>query len=153
VNINQITQQDIDSAPRATPDCAPVAATIVLGPSTMQDGGARILGTFAPCVLNGGTALLNLPDEPGIKLVAANIQGGQTTQSVVVPLNKIAPITQGQVLFGANLNERISGEDPATGNPVTMNGNINALFLLNDSGEDVELGGDHSAAYNAILRR
>jgi hypothetical protein len=119
----------------------------------MQDGGARILGTFAPCVLNGGTALLNLPDEPGIKLVAANIQGGQTTQSVVVPLNKIAPITQGQVLFGANLNERISGEDPATGNPVTMNGNINALFLLNDSGEDVELGGDHSAAYNAILRR
>jgi hypothetical protein len=125
----------------------------MLGPSTMQDGGARILAAFDPCVLTGGTALLNLPDEPGIKLVAANIQGGQTTQSVVIPLNKIAPITQGQVLFGTNLNEQITGEDPATGDRVTMNGNINALFLLNDSGEDVELGGDHSVAFNAILRR
>ena len=68
-------------------------------------------------------------------------------------MQRIAPITQGQVLFGADLNEQITGEDPATGNSVTMNGNINALFLLNDSGQAIELDGDHSIALNLVLRR
>jgi hypothetical protein len=118
----------------------------------MEDGGARILAAVQPCIITDGTAALNLPDEPGIQLVAANIQGGQTTQSAIIPLQRIAPVTQGQVLFSAQLNEQVTGEDPATGNVVTMNGNINALFLLNDSGQPIELGGDHSVAFNAILR-
>ena len=54
---------------------------------------------FEPCILTDGTVLLNLPDEEGIQLVAANIQGGQTTQSVVVPMQSVAPITQGQTFF------------------------------------------------------
>jgi hypothetical protein len=120
----------------------------------MENGGARILAAFDPCILtDGGTVLLNLPDEEGIELVAANIQGGQTTQSVVVPLQTIAPITQGQTLFGADLNEQITGADPATGNQVTLNGNINALFLFNNGGQEVEFSGDNSIALNAILRR
>jgi hypothetical protein len=119
----------------------------------MEDGGARILAATDPCVTTDGTVLLNLPDQPGIQLVAANIQGGQTTQSAIIPLQRIAPVTQGQVIFGADLNEQVTGEDPATGNSVTLNGNINALFLLNDSGQPIELGGDHSVALNAVLRR
>jgi hypothetical protein len=125
----------------------------MLGPSTMEDGGARILAAFDPCVLTDGAVLLNLPDEQGIQLVAANIQGGQTTQSAIIPLQRIAPVTQGQVLFSADLNEQVTGEDPATGNSVTLNGNINALFLLNDSGQPIDLDGDHSVALNAVLRR
>jgi hypothetical protein len=119
----------------------------------MAEGGARILAAVAPCIITDGTVLLNLPDEEGIQLVAANIQGAQTTQQVIVPLQRIAPITQGQVLFGADLNEQITGENPATGDTVTMNGNINALFLLNDSGQAIELDGDHSIALNLVLRR
>jgi hypothetical protein len=119
----------------------------------MAEGGARILAAVAPCIITDGTVLLNLPDEQGIQLVAANIQGAQTTQQVIVPLQRIAPITQGQVLFGADLNEQITGENPATGDTVTMNGNINALFLLNDSGQAIELDGDHSIALNLVLRR
>jgi hypothetical protein len=119
----------------------------------MEDGGARILAAFEPCILTDGTVLLNLPDEEGIQLVAANIQGGQTTQSAIVSLQRVAPITQGQVLFSADLNEQITGPDPSTGDSVTLNGNINALFLLNDAGQSVEFNGDHSVALNAILRR
>jgi hypothetical protein len=96
--------------------------------------------------------LLNLPDEQGIQLVAANIQGGQTTQSAIIPLQRTEPVTQGQVLFSADLNEQINGGDPRTGNSVTLNGNINALFLLNDGVQSIELEGDHSVALNAILR-
>ena len=151
VSINDV--QNFEGAVRGTPDCATVAATILLGPSTMEYGGARILAAFNPCVLADGTVLLNLPDEQGIQLVAANIQGGQTTQSALIPLQRITPITQGQVLFGADLNEQVTGPDQSRGESATLNGNINALFLLNNSGQAVEFGGDHSVALNTFLRR
>jgi hypothetical protein len=119
----------------------------------MENGGARILAAFEPCVLTDGTVILNLPDEPGIQLVAANIQGGQTTQSAIVPMQRIAPITEDQTLYTVDLNEQMTGADPATGDQVNLNGNINALFLLNIGGQAVEMSGDNSIALNAILRR
>jgi hypothetical protein len=36
---------------------------------------------------------------------------------------------------------------------VPLNDNINALFLRNNGGQDVELSGDNSVALNAILRK
>jgi hypothetical protein len=150
VNINNV--QNFEGAVRGTPDCASVAATIMLGPSTMEDGEARILAAFDPCVLTDGTVLLNLPDEQGIQIVAANIQGGQTTQSAIIPSQRIAPVTQGQVLFGADLNEQVTGPDQTRGDSATLNGNINALFLWNNSGQAVEFVGDHSATLNTFLR-
>jgi hypothetical protein len=159
VNNNQVTVrnggftvQNYQGAVTTTPDCPPQSATVLLGPSTMENGGARILASFEPCVLTDGSVILNLPDEQGIQLVAANIQGGQTTQSVVVPMQKVAPITQGQTLYNVDLNGQITGTDPATGNPVTLNGNINALFLFNNGGQNVEFSGDNSVALNAVLR-
>jgi alpha-N-acetylglucosamine transferase len=119
----------------------------------MENGGARILAAFEPCILTDGSVVLNLPDEQGIQLVAANIQAGQTTQSAVVPMQRIAPITEGQTLYTVDLNEQITGADPATEAQVTLNGNINALFLLNLGGQEVEFSGDNSVALNAILRR
>jgi hypothetical protein len=151
VNINNV--QNYEGAVRGTPDCAPLAATIMLGPSTMEDGGARVLAAFDPCVLSDGTMLLNLPDEQGIQLVAANIQGGQTTQSAIIPLQRIAPVTQGQVLFGADLNGQVTGPDQARGESATLNGNINALFLWNNSGEAVEFIEDNSVALDILIRR
>ena len=64
----------------ATPGCPPQSATVLLGPSTMESGGARVLAAFDPCVLTGGTVVLNLLDESGIQLVAANIVAGQTSR-------------------------------------------------------------------------
>ena len=145
--------QNFQGAVTATPDCPPQSATVLLGPSTMENGGARILAAFEPCVLTDGSVVLNLPDEEGILLVAANLQAGQTTQSVVVPMQKIAPITQGQTLYTVDLNEQITGPDPASGDQVTLNGNINALLLINKAGQDIEFNGDNSVALNAILRR
>jgi hypothetical protein len=151
VNINDV--QNFEGSVRGTSDCAPVVATIVLGPSTMEAGGARILAAFDPCVLTDGTVLLILPDEQGIQLVAANIQAGHTTQSAIIPLQKIAPVTQEQVLFGADLSEQVTGPDQARGERVTLDGNINALFLWNNSGQAVEFVGDHNASLNTLHRR
>jgi hypothetical protein len=152
-NVNIYDVQNFEGAIRGTPDCAPVAATIMLGPSTMEDGGARILAAFDPCVLTDGTVLLNLPDERGIQLVAANTQGGQTTESAIIPLQRIAPIKQGQVLFAADLNERVTGPDQARGDRATLNGNINTLFLLNNSGHAADFIEDHGVALDTHLRR
>jgi len=135
----------------ATPGCPPQSATVLLGPSTMESGGARILAAFDPCVLTGGTVILNLPDESEIQLVAANIVAGQTTQSAIVPMQRVAPITEGQTLHSVALSGQMTGIDPATGDELTLNGNINSLFLLNLDDEEVELIGDNSVALNAIL--
>ena len=56
----------------------------------MENGGARILPAFEPCVLTDGSVVFNCPDEQGIQLVAANLQGGQSTQSVIVPIQRVA---------------------------------------------------------------
>jgi hypothetical protein len=145
--------QNFAGAITTTSDCPPQSATVLLGPSTMENGGARILAAFDPCILTDGTMILNLPDEQGIQLVAANIQGGQTTQSAIVPMQRVAPITEDQTLYSVDLNEQMTGIDPSSGAQVTLSGNINSLFLLNAGGQEVELSGDNSVALNAILRR
>jgi hypothetical protein len=160
-NVNQVTVrndggytvQNYEGAVTTIPDCPPQSATVLLGPSPMQNDGARILAALDPCILTDGTVILNLPDEQGIELVVTNIQGGQTTQSVVIPMQRVAPITQGQTLYNIDMNGQITGTDFATGNPVTLNGNINALFLRNNGGQDVELSSDNSVALNAISRK
>ena len=153
VTNDRFTVQDRTGAVTSTPDCSAQDKTISLGPSPMQNGGVRLLAAFDPCILTDGTVALNLPDDQGIELVAANLQGDQTSQSVVVPMQKMSPITQGQSLYIIDLAEQITGFDPASGNPVTMNGNINALFLRNSGGQDVELNADNSVALNAVLKR
>jgi hypothetical protein len=160
VNNNQVTfsnggfaVQDRTGAVTSTPDCSTQDKTISLGPSPMQSGGARLLAAFDPCILTDGTVALNLPDGEGIELIAANLQGDQTSQSVVVPMQKMSPITQGQTLYIVDLAEQITGSDPASGNPTTLNGNINALFLRNNGGQNVEFSADNSIAINAILKR
>jgi hypothetical protein len=50
-----------------------------------------------------------------------------------------------------DLNGQMTGVDPATGAQVTLNGNIDSLFLLNLGGQEVELSGDNSVALNAVL--
>ncbi|MGI8834466.1 MAG: hypothetical protein ACR2IS_17750 [Nitrososphaeraceae archaeon] len=49
------------------------------------------------------------------------------------------------------MSGQITGPDPATGNPVTLNGNINALLIRNNGGQDIELSADNSVALNAVL--
>ena len=66
-------------------------------------------------------------------------------------MQRVAPITQGQTLYSVDLNGQITGTYPATGNPVTLNGNINALFLRNAGGQNVEVNADNSVALNAVL--
>jgi len=53
-------------------------------------------------------------------------------------MQREAPINEGQTLYSVALSEQITGIDPATGAQVTLNGNINSLFLLNLGDQEVE---------------
>ena len=64
-------------------------------------------------------------------------------------MQKVAPITQGQTLYTMDLSGQII--DPGIGNLVTLNGNINALFLRNAGGQNVECNADNRVALNAVL--
>ena len=152
-NDGGFTVQNYAGAVTSSPVCPPQEATILLGPSTMVNGAARIVAAFDPCVLTGGSVLLHLPDEQGIQLVAANIQGGQTTQSVIVPMQRTASATPGQSSYTVDLSGQVTGPEPLTGIQTTLNGNINALLLWNNGEQGVEFSPDNSVVLNAILRR
>jgi hypothetical protein len=118
----------------------------------MADEGLRVLASTAPCIITGGSVVLNLPVNSGLDVIAATVQAGATTQMVEVPLTRVGPITNGQILFSAALSETITGEHPTTGDQVTRSG-FNAIFLRNDRGEDVDFNSDNSVALNLLLRR
>ena len=56
-------------------------------------------------------------------------------------------------LHTVDLNEQVTGTDPSTGDRVTLNGNINVLFLWNNGEKSIDFNGDNSVAMNAILRK
>jgi hypothetical protein len=68
-------------------------------------------------------------------------------------MQRMSPLTQGQTLYIVDLAEQITGSDPGSGDPVTLNGNINALFLRNNGEQNVEFSADNSIALNATLKR
>ena len=152
-NDGGLTVRTLDGAVTPTADCPPQSATIVLGPSPMENGKARILAAFDPCILTSGKVLLHLPDEKGIQLVGAKIQDGQTTQSAIVPIQRIAPTAPGQAQYFIDLTEQSTGLDLVSGNPVNLGGNVNALLLMNLGGENVQLGADNNVKMNAALKQ
>ena len=120
----------------------------------MENGKARILAAFDPCILTSGKVLLHLPDEKGIQLVGAKIQDGQTTQSAIVPIQRVAPTAPGQAQYFIDLSEQSTGLDLVSGNPVNLTGgNVNALLLLNLGGENVQLGADNKVNMDAGLKQ
>jgi hypothetical protein len=119
----------------------------------MENGEARILAAFDPCIITSGKVLLNLPDEKGIQLVGAKIQDGQTIQSTIVPIQRISPTSPGQAQYFTDLTEQSTGLDLVSGNPVNLAGNVNALLLLNLGGENVQLGADNKVNMDAALTK
>ena len=75
----------------------------------MENGKARILAAFDPCIITSGKVLLNLPDEKGIQLVGAKIQDGQTTQPAIVPIQRISSTAPGQAQYFIDLTEQSTG--------------------------------------------
>lgn len=149
-NDGRCTVQNYEGAVTATPDCPPQSATVVLGPSPMQNGGARILAALS-LHSNGWYGHTESTRRTGNTTCSSKYSRWTNNTISGCSYAENSPITQGQTLYTVNLSGQITGPDPATGNPVTLNGNINALFIRNNGEQDIELSADNSVALNAVL--
>jgi hypothetical protein len=131
--------------------CTPQESTITLGPGSIAAKGVRVLAAFDPCVLSGGGAMLNLPDSNNnLKLLAVDLEGGNTHKAVEVNLQKINTITDDQTFYNADFTRSMTGMSPIT-NKVDTVQDINSLVLLNDSPGQIQFVNDNSMAFNAVL--
>ena len=140
--------QDRTGSITATPNCAPIARTVSLGPSTKAAEGMRVIATLSPCHLLDGTVLLNLPSN-GIQLVAA----GQPVKAIAVNKQLVANLGNGQGLYSVDLDERMSGTTPKKETQSTLNDNINTILLWNDAGRNVNFKADNNLALNILSHR
>ena len=154
--INTQIRNYYDTVTTTTPtSCTtPQEKTISLGPGTMANKGIRVLAVFDPCRLVDGGAILNLPSNNNLKLLAVDLEGsGSNTEvhkAVVTGLQRIQRITNDQILYNVGFRGTVTGESPITDNTDTIQ-DINALFLWNDSPGQINFVDDNSMALNAVL--
>lgn len=95
--------------------------------------------------------MLNLPDSNNnLKLLAVDLEGGNTHKAVEVNLQKINTITDDQTFYNADFTRSMTGMSPIT-NKVDTVQDINSLVLLNDSPGQIQFVNDNSMAFNAVL--
>ena len=142
--------------------------TLLVGEETVPLQGmikandSRLLSTFDPFRLIGGSAIIYLPTSnisslsPSLVTSAATTSDkmqilaldGDTGQVAMLPSIKM-PI-EGNA-YKTVLGEAFRGTDPFTGDQVTVD-NIKALFLFNGSNQTITLGYGSSVALLTIVR-
>jgi len=142
--------------------------TLLVGEETVPIQGmirandSRLLSTFDPFRLIGGSAIVYLPtsniSSPSLPLVSSSVTppsklqlialDGDSQQYVTLPSAKM-PILENS--YKIVLGEAFQGTNPFTGEQVIVD-NIEALFLLNESNQTVSLGYGSSVALLTIVR-
>jgi hypothetical protein len=142
--------------------------TLLVGEETIPLQGmikandSRLLSTFDPFRLIGGSAIVYLPTSnissssslisssfvtnPGyLQLIALD---GDTQHYVTLPSVKMSVLENS---YKTVLGEAFQGTNPFTGEQITVN-NIKALYLLNESNQTISLGYGSSVALLTIVR-
>lgn len=142
--------------------------TLLVGEETVPIQGmirandSRLLSTFDPFHLIGGSAIAYLPtsniSSPSLPLASSSVTppsklqlialDGDSQQYVTLPSVKM-PVLENS--YKTVLGEAFRGTNPFTGEQVIVD-NIEALFLLNESNQTVSLGYGSSVALLTIVR-
>jgi hypothetical protein len=144
--------------------------TLLVGEETIPLQGmikandSRLLSTFDPFRLIGGSAIVYLPTSnlssssssfpTGTSFVTtpSNLQlialDDDTQQYVTLPSMKMSVLENS---YKSVLGAAFQGTNPFTGEQVTVD-NIKALFLLNESNQTISLGYGSSVALLTIVR-
>jgi hypothetical protein len=117
---------------------------------TIASSDSRLLSTFDPFRLVGGSVIIylptsNIPFPNPIQILALD---GDSNEMAILQSSKI-PI--GGNAYKIVLAAAFSGINPATGNQVNVD-NIKALFLINNSNQPVTFGFGSSVALLTIVR-
>ncbi|MDR4510762.1 MAG: hypothetical protein MRJ93_03545 [Nitrososphaeraceae archaeon] len=115
--------------------------------------GVIVVADFEPCQLKDGRALLNLPNNPGLKFVILSLdKNGNDHQNAIVKLKKIQNLGKYNSLYTVAFDDKMNGFKIASGKPTTLS-DINGLALYNISTKSVDFNPGNSLALTAVLKK
>ena len=113
----------------------------------------RLLANFYPCTIENGGITMNIPESPHLKMAVIYIDNNSDNHAgTLISPTKIQSIDKNQGLFSIELDKKITGNDPITGELTTLN-KINGLALYNTGNAPLEFKAGSSVALTATFHK
>ncbi|HEX6671896.1 MAG TPA: hypothetical protein VF084_06655 [Nitrososphaeraceae archaeon] len=134
------------------PTCPTQSENVALS-GIINPQGIRLLANFYPCTVENGGITMNIPDSPNLKLALIYIDNNNDNHAgTLITPNKIQSIENNQGLFSIELDKKMEGIDPITGETTTLD-KINGLALYNNGNEPLEFKVGSSAALTTTFTK
>ena len=134
------------------PSCPTQSENVALN-GIINPQGIRLLANFYPCTVENGGITMNIPDSPNLKLALIYIDNNSDNHAgTLITPNKIQSIENNQGLFSIELDKKMKGNDPITGEITTLD-KINGLALYNNGNEPLEFKVGSSAALTTTFSK
>src|SRR5215204_195192 len=151
-----IVKDDSDSEKEiiivSDPTCPTQSETIELN-GIIVPKGIRLLANFYPCIIQNGGITMNIPESPHLNLAVIYIDNNIDNHAgTLISPSKIQSIDKNQGLFSIELDKKMKGNDPITGELTTLE-KINGLALYNSGNEPIEFKEGSSVALTATFTK
>ncbi|HEY6659445.1 MAG TPA: hypothetical protein VIZ62_13050, partial [Nitrososphaeraceae archaeon] len=134
------------------PTCPTQSETVELN-GMIDPKGIRLLANFYPCLIQNGGITMNIPESPHLKLAVIYIDNNIDNHAgTLISPSKIQSIDKNQGLFSIELDKKMKGNDPITGELTTLE-KINGLALYNSGNEPIEFKEGSSVALTATFTK
>src|SRR5918993_199413 len=134
------------------PTCPTQSETIELN-GMIAPKGIRLLANFYPCIIHNGGITMNIPESPHLNLALIYIDNNIDNHAgTLISPSKIQSIDKNQGLFSIELDKKMEGNDPITGELTTLE-KINGLALYNSGNEPIEFKEGSSVALTATFTK
>ena len=111
-------------------NCLPLSDTLTLGPNSIPPKNFKVIADFDKCSISNATAILNIPQNPNLKLVVGNFDVPNNVVIVQTKDIKTPPI--GNKMLQGDIQTRVVGQDLFTKQMKAIT-NVDGLILWNDS--------------------
>src|SRR5918994_5494932 len=151
-----IVKDDSDSEKEiiivSDPTCPTQSETVELN-GMIDPKGIRLLANFYPCIIQNGGITMNIPESPHLNLAVIYIDNNIDNHAgTLISPSKIQSIDKNQGLFSIELDKKMEGNDPITGELTTLE-KINGLALYNSGNEPIEFKEASSVALTATFTK
>ena len=151
-----IVEDDSDSEKEiiivSDPTCPTQSETVELN-GMIDPKGIRLLANFYPCIIQNGGITMNIPESPHLTLAVIYIDNNIDNHAgTLISPSKIQSIDKNQGLFSIELDKKMKGNDPITGELTTLE-KINGLALYNSGNEPIEFKEGSSVALTATFTK
>lgn len=124
---------DANKIIRTGTNCLPLSDISTLGPKTIPPKNFKVLAVFDKCSISDAMIILNMPQNPNLKLAAINFD--KPNNGIVVPTKNIKTSPTGNKMTHADIQTRIMDQDLFTKQMKAFT-NVDGLILWNDSPAD-----------------